>query len=130
MAELGEVGADRGELRAERPLVHDDYRVRVVEDVARLVGDVAVVDVDRDGACLVRAEHRLDPFGAVPGVDRDLVARLDPVVEEMMGEAGGALVQLGVGEAAVAGDERRPVGDRVCDDLVEVGEVELHAGAK
>ena len=47
-----------------------------------------------------------------------------------MGEAVGALVELCVGEAAVAGDERRPVGDRVGDDLVEVGEVELHAGAK
>ena len=130
VTELGEVGANHCEQRAERPLVHDDDRVRVVEDVARLVGDVAVVDVDRDGACLVRAEHRLDPFGAVPGVDRDLVARLDTVVEEMMGEAVGALVELGVGEAPVAGDERRPVRHRVGHDLVEVGEVELHAGAK
>ena len=68
---------------------HDHDGVGVVEDVARLVGDVAVVDVDRDGAGLVRAEHRLDPLGAVPGVDRDLVARLDAVLEEMMGEAVG-----------------------------------------
>ena len=61
---------------------------------------------------------------------RDLVARLDAVVEEVMGEAVGALVELRVGEAAVAGDERQPVGHRVCDDLEEVGEVELHPGAK
>ena len=130
MTELREVGADRSEQRAERPLVDDHHGVRVVEDVARLVGHVAVVDVDRDGACLVRAEHGLDPFGAVQGVDRDLVAGLDTAGEEMMGEAVGALVELGVGEAPVAGDERRPVGHRVGHDLVEVGEVELHAGAK
>ena len=28
------------------------------------------------------------------------------------------------------GDERQSPGHRVCDDLVEVGEVELHPGAK
>jgi hypothetical protein len=47
-----------------------------------------------------------------------------------MREAVGALVELCVGAAAVAGDEREALGYCVCDDLVEVGEVELHPGAK
>jgi hypothetical protein len=47
-----------------------------------------------------------------------------------MGKAIGALVELCVGEAPVAGHECEPIGHRVGHDLVEVGEVELHPGAK
>ena len=37
-----------------------------------------------------------------------------------------ALVELAVGQAAVAADQRDAIGDRVDDALEKVGEVELH----
>ena len=43
-----------------------------------------------------------------------------------MGEAVRALVEVPVGQATVAADQRDAIGDRVDDALEEVGEVELH----
>ena len=50
---------------ANSRVVHQRDEVGVVEEVAQLVLDVAVVDVDRDRAQLVGGEHRLDELEAV-----------------------------------------------------------------
>ena len=71
MAEPGQVRADLLDDRSERPLEHQRLGPGVLEDVAQLVGHVPVVDVDRRHPGLERTDHRLDPLGAVPGVDRD-----------------------------------------------------------
>ena len=85
------------------------HEVGVVEQVARArLDDVAVVDVDRHRAGLVTAEHRLDPLGAVQRVDPDVVAGLDAAGDQVVGQPVGALVELGVGAALVAGDQRQP----------------------
>ena len=68
--------------------------VGVVEEVAQLLDDVAVVHVDRHRARLVAAEHRLDPLGAVERVDADVLARLDADVEQVVRDPVRALVEL------------------------------------
>ena len=98
--------------------------VGVVEQVEKLVLDVAVVDVDGHGAGLEAPEHDLDPLGAVPRLDADMVTGADTSLDQMVGDAVGALVELGVGATGLAGDQRVAVGHRVDDDLEEVGEVE------
>ena len=62
--------------RTRRVHEHPDH-VGVVEQVAQLVLDVAVVDVDRDGPELEGGEHRLEVLGAVGQVDADVVAGPD-----------------------------------------------------
>ena len=49
-----------------------------------------------------------------------------PDVEQVVRDPVRALVELAVGEAAIAGDERGAIGHRVGDGLEQVGEVELH----
>ena len=80
--------------RQERTLDDDRLDVGVLEDVAQLVGDVPVVDVDRDEPRLERAEERLDPLGAVPAVDRHLGAGFETQTEQVVRDAVRALVEL------------------------------------
>ena len=56
-----------------------------------------------------------------------MVAGADAVGGEDVREPVGALVGLGVGEPAIAADERLVVGHGVGDPFPQVGEVELHA---
>jgi hypothetical protein len=124
VTEPRELGLDLADQRQEGPL--DDYGIdiRVLEDVAQLVGDVPVVDVDRDEPRLERAEERLDPLGAVPPVDRHLRTRLETQTEQVVGNAVRTVVELCERPARRAGDERLAVRRRVDDDLEEIGEVE------
>ena len=69
--------ADRGDAGCELRIVDERDEVRVVEQVAQLGLDVAVVDVDRNRAQLVGGEDRLDELHAVEAVDADVVARAD-----------------------------------------------------
>ncbi len=62
--------------------VHDGARFGVLEDVAGLVGDVAIVDVHGRAPELQCREHGLEVLGPVRDVDRDLVARLQAGVAE------------------------------------------------
>jgi hypothetical protein len=122
--ERGQVVAQPVEQRGELRLVHHVDRAGVGEDVAQLVGDVAVVHVDRHDSRLERGEHRLEPLGPVPRVDADPLPGLDAGVAQVMGDAVGPLVELAVRQPDVAGDEGEPVGAGVGDDLEEVGQVE------
>jgi hypothetical protein len=130
------------ELRRERPMVDDGAGARASEHVLELGLDVAVVDVDRDGARLEGAHQRLEVFVAVVEVERDVVLARLPGLEplaldaaavaeprEGAAEAAAAGVQLGVGEAAVAPDERLAVGDRAGDQVLDGGEVNEHLPA-
>ena len=73
--------------------------------VLELVGDVAVVHVDRDGAQLVAGEHRLEVLDRVAQVAADVVAGPDAEVGQRVREPVRALVELAV--RAAAGRRRR-----------------------
>jgi hypothetical protein len=124
VAQGREIVTDLGDHRRERSLEDERSRVRVLEHVPELVGDVAVVHVDDRRPRLVDAELDLDPLGPVPREDRDVVAGADPGIEEVMGDAVRARVELGVAQACRPGDERGAIRDRVGDDLEQIGEVE------
>ena len=92
----GSVAAHRVELRRELAVEHDRLGVGVVEEVAQLVLDVAVVHVDRHRAELERGEHALEVLDAVVEVERDVVAGADAEPGEVVREPVGALVGRGV----------------------------------
>jgi hypothetical protein len=110
----------------------------VVEQVGELLGDVAVVDVERGDPGLEAAQVGDQVLGAVVEVEADgLLAEFvvgefgplcgdgEPLVDEVAAEASGPVLHLGVGEAHVALDEVVAVGDRLGDGPCEEGDVEL-----
>ena len=130
MLELREPGQHARDERPELGLVHERDEIGVVEEVAELLGDVAVVDVDRDRAGLVAAEHRFDPFGAVDGVDADVLTGFDADVDEVVARTGSPArrARANVRRRSPA-TSAEPVGDAVGDELEQVGEVEFHGGS-
>src|SRR5664280_1840831 len=98
----------------------------ILVEVLQLAGDVAVVDVDGNGADLEAGEHALDVLGAVGELEADPIARTDPGAFEAVGKSVGALVQLGVAEPAAPRYHRRLLSDLIDHALEEIGEIELH----
>ena len=107
-------------------LVHQRDHVGVLEQVLQLALDVAEVDVDQDGARLDDAEHRDDDLDAVAAVQADLVVLLDALVDEVVGEAVGLLLQLGVGQLFVARDQGNTVRHGVDGVLGKIGDIQGH----
>ena len=107
-------------------LVDQRDHVGVVEQVAKLALDVAVVDVHQDGARLDDAEHRDDDLDAVAAVQPDLVVLLHPLIDQVVGEAVGLLLQLGVGQLLVAADQGDTVRHSVDGVLGEIGNIQGH----
>ena len=105
--QLRHAGQDRRDVRTELGLEDQRDEVGVVEEVAQLLDDVAVVHVDRHRAGLEAAEHRLDPLGPVERVDADVLAGQHADVAQVVRDPVRPLVELAVGEAAVAGDRPR-----------------------
>ena len=101
-------------------------RLRVVEHVRQLRLDVAVVDVDRNGAELVARQQRLDMLGAVVEIDGDVIAGPHAEPGQTMGQPGRPLLQARVGEPGLAGDERQARSHHARHAFPQVGEVELH----
>ncbi len=106
--------------------MHQRDHVGVVEQVLQLALDVAEVDVDQDGARLDDAEHRDDDLDAVAAVQADLVVLLDALVDEVVGEAVGLLLQLGIGQLFVAADEGDTVRHSVDGVLGKIGDIQGH----
>src|SRR5581483_12182924 len=102
----GQVGEDGGKARLELGIEDDGAAVRVVEEVAQLVLDVAEVDVDRHGPELERTEHRLHPWRAVVRVDRDVVARMRTELGEAVRDLVRSGLELREAQVLVADDER------------------------
>ena len=86
---------DLGELL----VVLDDDRlgVGVLEDVLALVGRVRLVDRNHRRADAERREVEVGPLRAGVGEDRDLVALLDPELDQAERELADDLADLGVG---------------------------------
>ena len=124
--ELGQGIEAVPDARGPRPLVDERLEIGVVEDVAQLVLDVAVVDVDPHRPDLEDGPHRLDPLDPVVGVDADVVTRPDTVGRQVVGQLVGPGLHLGVGPALAVGDQALPVTEVVDRVLEQIGEVELH----
>ena len=112
--------------RRELRVVHERDEIGVVEEVAQLGLDVAVVHVHRDGAQLVGREDRLDERVAVQAVDADVVAGPDALGREVVREPVGPLLELRVRAGLVGDDQRDPIGDAVDDVLGEICDVPGH----
>ena len=123
---FGVSGKHVGDAVGVPAFVHQRDHVGVLEQILQLALDVAEVDVDQDGAGLDDAEHRDDDFDAVAAVQPDLVVLLDALVDEVVGEAIGLLLQLGVGELLVAADQGDTVRHSVDGVLGEIGNVQGH----
>ncbi len=128
VTQLREVGPDVCDHRTELGLVHDCREIGIVEQVAQLLFDVAVVHVDRRDARFEAADHRLEPFGAVVRIDADPRSRFDAGRTEMVRETRGALVELCERQPAVAGNERETVRHVTGNQLEKIGQVHLHGG--
>ena len=123
---FGVVGQHVGDAVGVLALVHQRDHVGVVEQVPQLALDVAEVDVHQDGARLHDAEHRDDDLDAVAAVQADLVVLLHALVDEVVREAVGLLLQLGVGELFVAADQGDAVRHGVDGVLGKVGDIQGH----
>ena len=123
---IGNDVAHRGDPRRELRVVHEHDEIGVVEQVAQLGFDVAVVDVHRDRAQLVGREDRLDERVAVEPVDADVVARADALRRKVMREPVRPLLELRVRPRLVGDDQRDPIGDGVDDVLGEISDVPGH----
>ena len=108
----------------------DDARVRVLEHVLALLGRVRLVDRDDGRAGAQRREVEVGPLGAGVGEDRDLVALLDPEVDQAQRQPADDVADLLVGlrdpvaarlvavdhramRGVLAGGEREQVRDRL-----------------
>ena len=119
-------GLDAG---PELAVVDERLQVGVVEQVAELLLDVPVVHVHRHGADLVGGQRRLDPLDAVGAVDADVVAGLDALGDQVVGEPVGPLLELPVGAPLVADDQHLAVGHEVDGVLEQVRDVVRHSGS-
>ena len=121
--------AHRGDARRELRVVHERDEIGVVEEVAQLGLDVAVVHVDRHRAQLVRGEDRLDELVAVEAVDADVVARPDALCRRGDARAGWRSPRAARRSRRRSPTiERDPVGDGVDDVLDQVCDVPGHEG--
>ena len=125
--DVGRLGQHVGHPVGVPPLVHQRDHVRVLEQILQLALDVAEVDVHQNGARLHDAQHRDHDLDAVPAVQPDLVVLLHPLVAQVVGQAVGLLLQLGVGELFVAGNEGDTVRHGVDGVLGEIGNVQGHS---
>ena len=103
--------------------MHDRLQLGVGAQVAQLVGDVAVVDVDRHRPQLERGEHDLDVLGAVVEVAPDVVAGPDARPAQVVGQPVRPLLELAVGPRPVVDHQRGAVGDVRHHRLPQVGQV-------
>ena len=117
---------DGGDARGELAVEDEGFEVGVVAEVAELFLDVAEVDVDGGGGELEGGEGALEVLVAVVEVEADAVAGADALLLEVVGELGGARVEVAEGEAAVGVDDGFAVGDCVGYGFHEVGELVLH----
>ena len=124
--QIRECRSDGEELRRELPMEHDGTHVGVVEEIAQLVFDVAVVHVDRDGAQLERRDHDFEVLVGVVEVTGDVIARADSLRGERVGQPGRSDVGFREGQVAIRADECLVIGHGVGHPFPEIREVELH----
>ena len=101
-------------------------QVGVPQVILQFAAQVPVVDIDGDGAQLDDGEQRFHRLDGVAGIEADMVTGLDSLGSQVVGQAVGLVFQLGVGDLAVAADQRDPPGEGVDGMLEQVGHVQCH----
>ena len=124
--DVGGIRQHVGDAVGVLPFVHQSDHVGVVEQVAQFTLDIAVVDVDQNGAGFDDAEHRDDDLDAVAAIQADLVVLLDAVVDQVVRQPVGLLLELGEGDLLVPADDGHAVGHGVDGVLGEISDVEGH----
>ena len=127
MTQLGQPWRDRGDSFTKTAVEDDGNRVGIVEQVLELLGDVAVVHVDRYSPQLQQRDKSLDPLATVVGIDGDVVADPDATRGEVVSQLVRARLELGVGDfhrGRSRQDQRHAIRDRVDGELDHVGDVE------
>ena len=130
-------GQHLGERRCEDGVHDHGPCAGVLEQVAQLLGDVAVVHVERCATRLPRAQHRLEVLGTVVQVERHVVLTRRPGVvdgtalaqsgvEQHPCQAPGAVAHLVPGEGPVTVDQAGSVRVGERDRLGDRGDVEFH----
>ena len=124
-------------------MVHDRLGPAVEQDVAKLLGDVPVVDVDADRPGLGGAQEGLQVLVAVVEVEGDVVVRrlpaltcrerpvrAEPGFAQHGGEPPAAVGDVAPAEATVAPHQALALGDLGRDRLVQRRQVELLGHAR
>ena len=106
--------------------VHQRDHVGVIEQVAQLRFDVAVVDVHQDRAGLHNAQHRDHDLDPVAAVKSDLVVLLHAVGDEIVREAVRLFLQPGIGDLFVPADQGDTVRHGVDGVLGKIGNIQGH----
>ena len=75
---------------------------------------------------LIDGEQRFHGLDGVAGVQADVVAGTDSLGGQVVRQAVGLVFELGVGDLAVAADQRDPLGEGVDGMLEQVGHVQCH----
>ncbi len=83
----------------EFSLYHQCLEIRIVENIGEFIGDVAIVDIDVDGANLERRPHGFNPFDAIEAVNADVVAVTDALGLQVMSQLIRTVFHLAVGSA-------------------------------
>ena len=125
--ERARVRVGSGELLYLALIADDDFRPAVRDAVLEVVVRDAMRERDDDRAEPLTAPVQLDRLGLVREDACDSVSGLDAARRESGGDAGGALPQVGVGQALLLGNERLCVGRSL--GRVEKAEREVHAPA-
>ncbi len=118
--------AHGGDPRRQLLVEHERLEIGVVEEVAQLLLDITEVHVDGNRPQLVGGDRRLQPLDAVGAVDPDMVADPDALDRQVVGQAVGVGLHLGVGAPLVADDQQLPIRYHVDRVLEQVGDVERH----
>src|SRR3546814_4715691 len=77
------------------------YEMRIIDWSSDVCSSDLEVDVDRHGAGLHHAIEGVDPLDPVHRVHGHVVTRLDPDGDEVVGQAGGSLIDLRKGELVI-----------------------------
>ncbi|CKT37661.1 Uncharacterised protein [Mycobacterium tuberculosis] len=123
---MGRVGENVGDPVGVAAFVHQRDHVGVVEQVAKFALHVTEVDVHQDGARLHDAQHRDHDLDAVAAVQADLVVLLHALIDQVVREAVGLILQLGVGQLLIAADNGDTVRHGVDGVLGEIGNIQGH----
>ncbi len=126
MAQHRERLPHRRDTGRELRIVHEHHQIGILEQIAELGLDVAIVDVDRDRAQLVRREDRLDELVTVEAVDADVIPGSHALGREVMRQPVRALLQLRVRARLVGDDEGDPIGNAVDNVFGEICDVPRH----
>ena len=120
-AALFQCGAAIG-LRVQIVVDQRKTHLGVIEDIVHVGRAEHGVDGNPDQPRAVNAEQRFDELDGVVADRRYLLARLQPALHQIIGEAVGVVLEFGKGHATRAVGERNAIGKPHCGALQEIAD--------